>query len=198
MRKGDATRVRILETAARQAAQRGLGSVSLGEVAEAVGLSKSGLFKHFDSKEAMQLAVVEQTMARFTDFVWAPASDLPPGRPRLETIFRCWLDWAEREWPASGCPVVTFSVELDDQPGPLREHLQGQLRRWRKTLMREFAAMRAPALDADQTEACYFEMKSFILGHSEARRMMGDMDARGLAERAFRGLLQRAEMAAVY
>lgn len=197
MRKGDATRVRILETAAQQAAQKGLGAVSLGDVAEAVGLSKSGLFKHFDSKEAMQLAVVEQTMARFTDFVWGPARDLSPGRPRLEKIFQCWLDWAEVEWPKSGCPVVTFSVELDDQPGPLRDYLQGQLRRWRRTLMREFAAIRSPPLDEHQTEACYFEMRSLVLGHSEARRMMGDMDARGLAERAFKSLLQRAEMAAV-
>lgn len=197
MRKGDATRARILEAAARQAAQKGLGSVSLGDVAEAVGLSKSGLFKHFDSKEAMQLAVVEQTMARFTEFVWAPAADLPPGRPRLEKVFQRWLDWAEIEWPGSGCPVVTFSVELDDQPGPLRDHLQAQLRRWRKTLVREFAALREPPLDAARAEACYFRARSFVLGHSEARRMMGDMDARGLAECALADLLVRAEAGAV-
>ncbi|MFC3070932.1 TetR/AcrR family transcriptional regulator [Phenylobacterium soli] len=197
MRKGDATRARILETAAREAAQKGLGAVSLGELAGAVGLSKSGLFKHFESKEAMQQAVVEQITARFADFVWAPAIDLAPGRARLEKVFRRWLDWAELEWPASGCPMVTFSIELDDQPGPLRDYLQGQLRRWRRTLMREFAAIRTPPLDEDQAELCYFEMKSLVLGHTEARRMMGDMDARGLAERAFAGLLKRAEIGAV-
>ena len=83
MKKGEATRARILEEAARQAALRGLTGVSLNDVAEAVGLSKSGLFKHFESKEAMQLAVLQATLERFADYVWAPASILPPGRGRL-------------------------------------------------------------------------------------------------------------------
>lgn len=192
MRKGDATRARILEAAASHAAQKGLGALSLGQVAEAAGLSKSGLFKHFDSKEAMLLAVVEDVMARFTAFVWRPSEALPSGRPRLERVFDRWMDWAEAEWPDSGCPIVEFSAELDDQPGPVRDYLRGRLGRWRSALTREFEALRDPPLGADRAQACYFEMKSFVLGHAEARRMMGDMDARRLATAAFRGLLDRA------
>ena len=97
MRKGEATRSRIVAEAARQAARRGLADVSLADVADAVGLSKSGLFKHFDSKEAMQLAVVEQVMDRHMEFVWRPAEQRSPGRARLERAFEGWLDWAETD-----------------------------------------------------------------------------------------------------
>ena len=108
MRKGEATRERIVAEAARQAAQRGLADVRLADVADAVGLSKSGLFKHFDSKEAMQLAVIERVMNRYLQFIWGDAESRPPGRPRLEAVFARWLDWAESEWPDSGCPVIAM------------------------------------------------------------------------------------------
>ena len=153
MRKGDATRARILNEAARQVAVRGLTAASLGDVAEAVGLSKSGLFKHFESKEAMQLAVVEQVQRHFNDFTWKPAEALPAGRARLEAIFERWLDWSESEWAEHGCPIVTLSVELDDQPGPLRDQLQKGLMQWRRTLIREFQALGDPNARASAHDA---------------------------------------------
>jgi AcrR family transcriptional regulator len=191
MRKGEATRLRILDEAARQAALRGLTAVSLGDLAEQIGLSKSGLFKHFDSKEAMQHAVVEQVMDQFSAFVWRPARELPHGRARLERVFDLWLDWAESEWPKSGCPITAFSTELDDQPGELRDVFQGRLQAWRKTMVREIRALREPPLSEAEAQAAYFQMKSFVLGHSDARRMMGDADARRSAHAAFDALLDR-------
>ena len=192
MRKGEATRLRILEEAARQAAQRGLGGVSLSDVADAIGLSKSGLFKHFDSKEALQLGVIELVMDRFTNLIWRPAEPRPPGRARLEVIFDRWLSWGEEAWPQSGCPVMAFSVELDDQPGPARDLLQKRLKGWRKTLVREFQSLREPPLSEAEAQAAYFQMKSFVLGHSDSRRMLGDTDARRSALAAFEALLDRA------
>jgi AcrR family transcriptional regulator len=191
MRKGEATRLRVIDEAARQAALKGLTGVSLGELAEAVGISKSGLFKHFESKDAMQRAVVGQVMDHFAAFVWGPAEALGGGRPRLELIFDRWLDWAEHEWPQSGCPITAFSVELDDQPGELRDLFQSRLRGWRKTVVRELRALREPPLTETEAQAAYFQMKSFILGHSDARRMMGDADARRSAHAAFEALLDR-------
>ena len=191
MRKGEATRLRVIDEAARQAALKGLTGVSLGDLAEAVGISKSGLFKHFESKDAMQRAVVEQVMDHFSAFVWGPAQELPSGRPRLELIFDRWLDWAEHEWPKSGCPITAFTVELDDQPGELRDLFQARLRGWRKTVVREFRALRDPPLSEAEAQAAYFQMKSFILGHSDARRMMGDANARRSAHAAFDALLDR-------
>lgn len=191
MRKGEATRLRVIDEAARQAALKGLAGVSLGDLAEAVGISKSGLFKHFESKDAMQRAVVEQVMDHFATFVWGPAEALDRGRARLELIFDRWLDWAEHEWPQSGCPITAFSVELDDRPGELRDVFQTRLRGWRKTVVREFRALREPPLTENEAQAAYFQMKSFILGHSDARRMMGDADARRSAHAAFDALLDR-------
>jgi AcrR family transcriptional regulator len=191
LKKGEATKGRILEEAARLAAIRGLTAVSLADVAEPAGLSKSGLFKHFESKEALHLGVIALVMDRFTEVVWAPAEAEPPGRKRLEAVFDRWLDWSEERWPESGCPIMALSVELDDQPGPLRDQLQKRLQRWRKTLVREFRLLRDPPLSEPEAQAAYFQMKSFILGHSDARRMLGDSDARRSAAAAFESLLDR-------
>lgn len=191
MRKGDATRARILEETARQAAVKGFGAVSLGDVAEAVGLSKSGLFKHFESKEAMEREALERTYDRFVDFVWAPAEALAPGRARLEAVFDRWLDWVEVANAEGGCLIMAASMELDDQPGPLRDLLQRRAKQWRKTLVREVQALREPPLAEDEAALVVFQMKSFILGHTDARRMLDDAGARKAAHAAFASLLDR-------
>lgn len=191
MRKGEATRARILEGAARLAARKGLTAVSLADVAAEAGLSKSGLFKHFDSKEAMQQAVIEHIAERFAGFVWAPVEAIAPGRTRLERIFALQSDWSELEWAESGCPLMAFSVELDDQPGALRDLLRRTIERWRRTVVREFTALRDPVLPEEEAERGYFEMRSFLLGQAESRRLMADAGARRLGAAAFGGLLDR-------
>jgi AcrR family transcriptional regulator len=191
LRKGEATKARIVEEATRQAALRGLTGVSLGDVAEAVGLSKSGLFKHFESKDAMHLAVVEAVMDRFFDLIWAPAQARPPGRARVEAVFERWLHWGETEWAESGCPIMAISIELDDQPGPARDLLHKRLQAFRKTVVGEFRLLRDPPLSEAEAQAAYFQMKSFILGHSDSRRMMGDANAHASAVAAFEALLDR-------
>jgi len=196
LRKGEATRIRIVEEAARQAALRGLAAVSLADVAEAVGLSKSGLFKHFDSKEAMELEVVDYVTLLFTEFVWRPAEHLPTARERLARTFELWLDWEEKRWVQGGCPLVAFSVELDDQPGPVRDLLQKRLQQWKNTMVRQFQQLRDPPLPEVEARSAYFQMKSFALGHLDARRIMGDADARRSAQAAFSALLDRTEQAA--
>lgn len=193
LKKGDATKARIVDEAARQAAVRGFGAVSLNDVAEAVGLSKSGLFKHFESKEAMELAALQHVVDRYVAFVWAPAEARPPGRERLEAVFERWLDWAEIENAAGGCLITAASVELDDQPGPLRDLLTSNQHRLRKSLLREMKALRDPPVSDEQAQSAVFQMKSFILGHNEARRLLEDVSARAAARDAFRALLDRTE-----
>jgi AcrR family transcriptional regulator len=196
LRKGEATRARIVQEAARQAGLRGLTNVSLSDVADAIGLSKSGLFKHFESKEAMQVAVIERVMEQFSDHTWRPAETLPTAQERLKTVFELWLDWEEKVWPDSGCPIMAFSLELDDQPGPLRDLLLKRLSQWRKTLVRQMMALRHPPLSEAEAQAAYFQMKSFAMGHTDARRMMGDADGRRSATAAFEALLDRTSRAA--
>jgi AcrR family transcriptional regulator len=196
LKKGEATRARIVEIAARAAATRGLMAVSLGDVAEAVGLSKSGIFKHFDAKEAMQTAVVEHCLDKFTAKIWTPAAERHPGRERLSAVFDAWLHWSEREWPDCGCPINAFTVELDDQPGPLRDLLHTRLQAFRRRMLREFQSLRDPPLSEAEAQAAYFQMKSFILGYGESRRMMGDADAERSALAAFHALLDRTSLKA--
>jgi len=191
LRKGDATKARILDETGRQAALKGFGAVSLNDVAEAVGLSKSGLFKHFESKEAMELATLDQGFDRFVAFVWAPAEALPAGRPRLEAVFDQWLDWTEVENAAGGCLIMAASIELDDQPGPLRDLLLRRVKQWRKSLAREMKALRDPELSDEDAAIAVFQMKSYVLGHNDAKRMMGDSTARKAARAAFASLLDR-------
>lgn len=193
MKKGEATRARIIDETGRQAAIRGFGAISLGDVAEAVGLSKSGLFKHFDSKEAMELATLDAGFDRFVAFVWGPADDLPPGRARLERVFERWLDWTEVENAAGGCLIVAASTELDDQPGPMRDLLQGRVRAWRRRLAGEMKALREPPMSDAEAESVVFQMKSFILGHSELRRLLDDTGARAAARSAFDSLMDRTQ-----
>ena len=196
MKKGEATKVRIVEETLRQTALRGLTGVSLQDVADAVGLSKSGLFKHFDSKEDMHHAIVEMALDKFRDTIWTPAEALPPGRARVEEVFRRWLHWSETEWAESGCPIMALSIELDDQPGPLKDVLQARLQRFRKNVVGELRLLRDPPLSEAEAQAAYFQMKSFILGHSDSRRMMGDIDAERSAIAAFEALLDRTSKVA--
>lgn len=194
MKKGEATRLRILDEAERQAATRGLSTVSLNDVADAVGLSKSGLFKHFESKEAMQQAVLEHACDRFIREVWLPSEDRPAGRARLDAIFERWLDWGSAS--RGGCLLAAASTELDDQPGPLRDHLQARLQRWHKTLTREMQALRDPPVPEDEARLAAYQMKSFILGQADAARFLDDSGARAAARAAFRALLDRTAAAA--
>jgi AcrR family transcriptional regulator len=189
LKKGEATRARILAEAGRQAAVRGVSAVSLNDVAEAVGLSKSGLFKHFDSKEAMQEALLIDTGQRFVAFVWDPAEPLAPGRERLERIFELWLDWDQFENAAGGCLIQAASIEFDDQPGPLRDLVHGQLRRWHKRLALEMLALRDPPLSEDEAKLGVFQMNGFILAHQQSARLLGDANARAAARASFKALL---------
>jgi AcrR family transcriptional regulator len=187
--KGEVTRQRILEAAGEQAAVRGLHAVSLGAVAEAVGLSKSGVFKHFQAKEALQQALIESVTERFVDRVWGPAEPLPEGVARLDMIFERWIDWAEGEASSGGCGLTVFAIDLDDQPGPLRDYLKDQQIRWQKTLAREFAAAGGPELNRDQAWQAAFELKSIVLGYNHSRRLLDDERARGMARNAYKRLL---------
>ena len=86
---------------------------------------------------------------------------------------------------------MAASIELDDQPGPLRDLLQKRVRQWRRTLSREMQALHAPPLPDEEVAMAVFQMKSYVLGHNDARRMLEDAGARKAARAAFGALLDR-------
>src|SRR5262245_18736136 len=123
MTKGASTRERILERAYRLASRDGLEGLSLGRLAAEIGLSKSGLFAHFQSKEELQVEVLRQAAQRFIEVVWGPALRAPRGEPRLRQLFTGWLRWLDDPTSPGGCVFAAASVELDDHDGRARDFL---------------------------------------------------------------------------
>jgi AcrR family transcriptional regulator len=191
MKKGAATRAKIVEEAGRLASVRGLGAVSLNDLAEAVGLSKSGVFKHFDDKEALHLAVLDAAIDRFLALVWSPALKIPAGTERMAFIFDRWLDWVETEGGPGGCPFQQASIEFDDQPGKVRDFLQDMHLKWARTLASEMATLTSPPMSPDRCAQAVFDMKSYIKGFGEQRRLLDDARARAMARAAMDSLLSR-------
>ncbi len=191
MSKGEDTRARVLDEAMNQVSVRGLAGVSLNDLATALNLSKSGVLKHFQSMEALQDALVDLMMARFADAIWAPAEALTPGRERLDEIFQRDLAWTDGESVRGGCPLTATAIELDDQPGPLRDKLKAGQIRWAKTLQREFQALR-PGIDEETARTMAFQLKGIILAYSHSKRMLDDETARAQANAAYRALVNAA------
>lgn len=189
--KGEATRARLVDEALKQVAVRGLAAVSLADVADASGVSKSAVLKHFQSKEALQAEVLDAMIARFKAAVWDPAEALAPGLERLDRIFRGELDWTDGEEHSGGCPIKAATIELDDQPGPLRDTLKASQVLWGKVLKREFRALN-PEADEGAIEIKLFQFKGLVLAYGHSRRLLDDEAARAQATAAYRALVGSA------
>lgn len=194
MSKGLDTRQSILEHAAGLASRLGLEGITIGVLAEELGLSKSGLFAHFRSKEALQLKVLEHAAARFTDVVLRPALAAPRGEPRLRAFFERWLRWPQESRLPGGCFFVQAAAELDDRPGPLRDLLVQQQR----DLLELVASVARTGvveghfkkdLDVEQLAA---ELHGIMLAWHHASRLLHDPHADARAATAFEALVSRA------
>jgi AcrR family transcriptional regulator len=128
--KGERTRNTILETAAALATEEGLDPLSIGRLAEATGMSKSGLFAHFGSKEELQLATVDHAGALFVAEVIAPARAAPKGLARVWTLCDHMIDYAERQVFPGGCFFAATSFEFNNRPGPVRDRIEHMIRSW--------------------------------------------------------------------
>ena len=132
--KGAETRTAVLDRAITLASTEGLEGLTIGKLAESVGMSKSGLFAHFSSKENLQVAVLEAAVERFVSLVITPAFKKPRGEPRLRALFEHWLLWSKQPFLPGGCILLSASVELDDRPGPARDKVLAAQKDWLGTL----------------------------------------------------------------
>jgi AcrR family transcriptional regulator len=132
--KGASTRDAILAHALALASEVGLAGVTIGTLAERAQMSKSGLFAHFESKEALQIAVIDEAAARFVDHVIAPALRQKRGEPRVKALLENWGRWANAEFMPGGCVFVASIADLDDKPGAVRDRLAASQRDWLETL----------------------------------------------------------------
>lgn len=187
MRKGAATREAILDEALRQAAQVGLEGLSLGPLADRLNLSKSGLYAHFGSKEALQIAVLDEASSRFRRRVGAPALKQPRGAARLRALFEGWLDWMDGKDATHGCVFSPASQEFIDRPGPVRDRLVEIQTEWTQALARAAAeGVEAGAFRRDLDAAQFaFEMVALGLGFQQRAKLFRAPDARQRAAQAF-------------
>jgi AcrR family transcriptional regulator len=193
MRKGELTRASILEHAAGLASRVGLEGLTIGRLADDLALSKSGLFAHFRSKEALLLQVLDHAAARFVEVVVKPALAAPRGEPRLRALFNRWRQWPETSGMAGGCLFVQATVELDDRPGPARELLVRQQRAWLEaiaTVVRTAIAEGHFRGEVDPEQVA-FELHGLMLAWHHASRLIADPRADRRAADAFEALIHR-------
>ena len=131
MTKAHRTRAQILDVAQRDASILGIDALTIGGLAKSCGLSKSGLNAHFGSKEALQLAVIDEAAMRFRSEVAEPALAAPPGRARLLAIMEHWIAWSQHPSRPGGCQLISAAFDFDGLQGVVRDSLNAWITQWR-------------------------------------------------------------------
>ena len=183
--KGQQTRTSILEAALALASQKGLEGLSIGALADVTGMSKSGVFAHFGSREELQISVIREYHHGFESEVFFPAIRAPRGLPRLVAMYDRWVQRVSEELN-SGCIYISGATEFDDRPGPVRDALAAMVQAWHDALRRAIELARVEGhlrSDADPAQVA-FEVHGLILAlHHDARFLR----ATGALERARTG-----------
>jgi AcrR family transcriptional regulator len=195
--KGERTRAAILDAALRHVSSAGLEGLTIGTLADATGMSKSGLFAHFGSREELLLAVLNHGQQEFIEVVLNPALKKPRGLPRLRAMFVNWLDWTESADLPGGCPMIGGATEFDDKPGPVKDMLAAGQRAWIDTLQRAVrqAIEEGQVRAGTDPEQIAFEMFGIALVVHHHRRLLGYQKARERALAALDALYARAAAA---
>lgn len=190
--KGALTRQTILQEAMDLASVKGLDGLTIGSLAEALGMSKSGLFAHFGSKEDLQLATVQAAQGVFTERVFSPSLKAPRGLKRLCAMLANWMDYAEREMFRGGCFFAAVSVEFDSRPGPVKDMVAGCMAGWVASLARLVREAREAgelSKSADP-EQLAFEFNALALGANGAYQLHRNHQAFAMARRAIKERLR--------
>ncbi len=195
MNKGAQTRATILSQAIAVAGVHGLDGMSIGRLAEVTGMSKSGLFGHFGSKEALQRAVLDTAGEEHAQQVLAPALLEYRGEARLRALFRHWLEWLGSDARPGGCPLISAATELADRPGDLRDFLVEQQQGWIDQIRRMCQQGISEATFRDDLDLSQFafEFHGIGLGFHFARRFLDDDRALVHANAAFEKLINSAK-----
>jgi AcrR family transcriptional regulator len=188
--KGRQTRAAILDAALGLASHMGLEGLSIGALAELMGMSKSGVFAHFGSREELQISVVREYHARFESEVFQPCMKEPRGLPRLRALFERWVGRVSLEID-SGCIYISGAVEFDDRPGPVRDALVEMVRAWHLALGRaiELAVEEGHLPASVDPPQMLFEIHGLILALHHDARFLRTPDAPERARAGFERIL---------
>ncbi len=162
---GERSRNAILREAAQLATVEGISGLSIGRLADAVGMSKSGLFAHFGSKEELQLATIDTARAMFVAEVVEPALAAPTGLERLRALYERFLVHVEERVFPGGCFFASVATEMDTHPGPVRDSAIQFTEEWFGELVQATRDAQAEgAIDpAEDPEQLAFELDAFLL-----------------------------------
>lgn len=197
LKKGSRTRGAILDAALAEAASAGLSGLSFGRLASVVGMSKSGLFAHFKSKEDLQLQVLSEAQQRYADSVLAPAEDAVPGLPRVWALCQAWLDYAQGGVFENGCFFSAVAVEFDNRPGAIRDRVARLFASWIDVLSEALQEAVAEGHMAPETDArqLAFEINALMTAANAYHQLLGGQEPFERSWRAIRRRLQAARSA---
>ena len=196
--KGQVSRDTILRAAARLATTKGLDVLSIGELAAEVGMSKSGLYAHFKSKEELELATIDMASAIFDREVLRPAMEAPAGIRRLRALAESFLRHLERRVFPGGCFFAAVAMELDTRPGPARDRVFEVQQRWLALLTQCFLDAQASGeIDAvAQVPQAVFETQAMLLAANFLFVLTNDPAALKRARKGVDNVLSRLAVSA--
>jgi AcrR family transcriptional regulator len=193
MLRGERTRQAILSHGSRVASAEGLEAVSLQRLASDLGMSKSGLFAHFGSKEELQIAIVDEAGRIFTEEVLKPGLKTPAGLGRVWALSNAFLSYLKREVFPGGCFFEATVAEFDSKPGRVRDAVVQKRDYWVASLGRAIRAAKQngevqPDVDADQVD---WELSCLLVGANGSFVQNGGNIGIERARRAIRDRLER-------
>ena len=188
------SRATILDAAARLATVEGLEGLSIGRLAEHIGMSKSGLYAHFGSKEELQLATIETASAIFQEHVVDPSESVESPLARVEALCEAFLRHLELRVFPGGCFFASAAAEFDTHPGPVKEQIAAYSKGWLELLEDLVAqAQESGELDAGEDPAqLAFELDAFLLMGNTAFLLHNDPATLGRARSAITARLRIA------
>jgi AcrR family transcriptional regulator len=195
--RGMRTRQAILGHAARVGSAEGLDAVSLQRLADDLGMSKSGLFAHFGSKLELQLETVQAASELFEEHVWQPVSEEEPGVVQLVALMESWLRYFREPAMSGGCFFSNAYHEFDARPGPVRDAIAAQKRRWMAAIIHHLkvAVTRGQLKDGTEPEQLAFELDAVGSLANSLWQLEHDEKAFGRAQTAIRTRLHAAATA---
>ena len=198
VRKGQRTREAILDTAAALATEEGLAPLSIGRLATATGMSKSGLFAHFGSKEELQLATVDHAAALFVAEVIEPARAAPRGVARVWALCDHMIDYAARQVFPGGCFFAAASFEFNNRPGAVRDRIEKMMQSWLSYLEHAIEQAQATGELADDVtpRALAFQLDAFAQAANSQFQLFVDPQVFDHARTAIRDRLESLRPAA--
>jgi AcrR family transcriptional regulator len=184
--KGERTRRAILETAVDIASVAGLEGLTIGQLAQKLSMSKSGLFAHFGSKEDLQLATVDAARSIFIHAVIRPTFEAERGLSRLWKLCDVWLAYVGDGVFRGGCFFAAAAAEFDSRPGPVRDRIAAIMKEWLATLAQVVTdAQHDGQFDQSVDPAqLAFEINALEMGANWAFQLYGDQQAFGRARAA--------------